>query len=265
MSNTHVESGDHVSLVDEKQRCYIIDTTHNTDRFKGVGVFNPAELIGLAYGSRKIIGTKQFWVLPLSLPDALQGLKRNAQIILPKDAAQIIVHCSITSGSTILEAGIGSGALTTILAASVAPTGHIISYDNREEFIDHAMNNLKQACLDKYVTTHIQDVTKNIFETDLDAIILDIPNPWDAINHAWNALRIGGYLCTYSPLISQVEQSVKKMQSLPFIQMKTIELLEREMIVSVHGTRPSFHMLGHSGYLTFARKIDKEKKDENEG
>jgi len=262
MNKKKIKMGDHVTLVDEKQRCYIIDTKQNTDRFKGVGVFNPADLIDVSYGTRKQIGTKQFWVLPLSLPDALQSLKRNAQIILPKDAAQIIFHCSITSGSTVLEAGIGSGSLTTILAASVAPTGHIISYDTREEFITHAMKNLKQACLDAYVTPRIQDVTKHIFETNLDAIILDIPNPWDAISHAWNALKIGGYLCTYSPLISQVEQSVSKIQNLPFIQLKTIELLEREMIVSAYGTRPSFHMLGHSGYLTFARKIDKEKENE---
>ena len=101
-------------------------------------------------------------------------------------------------------------------------------------------------------------MTKGIKEKNVDAIILDIPNPWDAISHAWNALTPGGYLCTYSPLISQVEQSVKEIQKHPFTSIKTIEFIEREMIVGEKGTRPSFSMLGHTGYLTFARKTLKE-------
>ena len=131
----------------------------------------------------------------------------------------------------------------------------VISYDIREEFIEHAMKNLKQASLAKYVTTKIKDVTTGIDETDLDAIILDIPNPWVVVAHAYNALKIGGYICTYSPLISQVEQTVNTIEQHSFIECKTYENIQREMIVSKHGTRPSFEMLGHTGYLTFARKV----------
>jgi len=85
--------------------------------------------------------------------------------------------------------------------------------------------------------------------------IIDIPNPWDAVNTAYNSLKIGGYLCCYSPLISQVEKTVKEIKKHGFIEIKTFENIQREMIVSDHGTRPSFDMLGHTGYLTFARKI----------
>jgi tRNA (adenine57-N1/adenine58-N1)-methyltransferase len=155
----------------------------------------------------------------------------------------------------VLEAGIGSGSLTIALASAVAPTGTVISYDIREEFIDHAMKNVKQANLTNFVTTKIRDVTEGIDETDLDAIILDIPNPWAAVSHAWKALKTGGYLCTYSPLISQVEQTVRTIEQHSFIECKTYENIQREMIVSKHGTRPSFEMLGHTGYLTFARKV----------
>jgi tRNA (adenine57-N1/adenine58-N1)-methyltransferase len=117
------------------------------------------------------------------------------------------------------------------------------------------MKNLKQANLIQYITTKIKDATKGIDEKNLDAIVLDIPNPWVAVEHAWNALKIGGYLCTYSPLISQVEQTVKTIEQHSFIECKTFENIQREMIVSEHGTRPSFEMLGHTGYLTFARKV----------
>ena len=109
--------------------------------------------------------------------------------------------------------------------------------------------------LDKYVTTKFKDVTKGIDEKDLDAIILDIPNPWDAVGHSWNSLKPGGYLCCYSPLITQVEKAVFEINKHKFIELKTIENIQREMIVENHGTRPCFDMLGHTGYLTFARKI----------
>jgi len=250
-----VRKNDIVVLIDSNYKKYIINTSDKTDKYKGVGVIDPSTLIGKVYGKQIEIGNKKFWVLKPSLQDKLQALKRHAQIILPRDAAQIIVNCSIEPGHRVLEAGIGSGSLTIALANAVSPNGKIISYDIREDFINHAMKNLKNAELEKIVTTKIKDVTKGITEKNLDAIILDIPNPWDAVKHAWNALKPGGYLCSYSPLISQVENTVKEIKKHNFIEIKTYENIQREMIVSEYGTRPSFDMLGHTGYLTFARKI----------
>lgn len=250
-----VKNGDVVVLIDESYRKYIVDTTGKTDKIKGVGVLNPNTLIGKPYGSQIQIGTKLFWILSPLLQDKLQSIQRKAQIILPKDAAIIVMSCSIDSGDIVLEAGTGSGSLTIALASAIAPGGQVISYDKREDFIAHAMKNIEAANLVKYVTTKVKDVTEGITETNLDAVILDIPNPWDAIEHVWNALKIGGYFSSYSPLISQVEKTVKTLRGFPFIEIKTIEQLQRELIVSDHGTRPSFDMLGHTGYLTFARKI----------
>jgi tRNA (adenine57-N1/adenine58-N1)-methyltransferase len=187
--------------------------------------------------------------------DKLIGLKRRAQIILPKDIAHIILYCSIQPGNNVLEAGVGSGSLTTALASIVAPNGKVISYDTRKDFIEHAMKNLKTTGLEKYVKILEKDVTKGISEKKLDAIILDIPNPWDAVDHAYNSLKVGGYLCCYSPLVSQLEQTVNEMRKHNFIEIKTFENIQREMIIGERGTRPSFDTLGHTGYLTFSRKI----------
>jgi len=250
-----VKKQDTVVLIDSSFRKYIVDTSGKTDKIKGVGVIDPSSLVGKEYGKQLEIGNKQFWLLRPSLQDKLQGLKRQAQIILPRDAAHIIMNCSIESGHTVLEAGIGSGSLTIALANAVAPNGKIISYDKREDFIGHALKNLKMASVDQYVTTKMKDVTQGIDENELDAIILDIPNPWEAVEHVWKSLKPGGYFCSYSPLISQVEQTVKEIEKQRFIEVKTFENIQREMIVSKHGTRPSFDMLGHTGYLTFARKI----------
>ena len=256
---TTVQAGDRVVLVDESLRKILIDTTAKTDRIGGVGVLDPSSLVGKTYGSQIQLGSKLFWLLVPSLMDKMQGLKRKAQVILPRDAAHIIIQCGVEAGQTVLEAGIGSGSLTTALATAVAPTGKVISYDTRQDFIDHAMLNLTAAGLEKYVTAQLKDVTAGIDERDVDVIILDIPNPWDAVGHAWTALRVGGYLCCYSPLISQVEQTVKEIRSRPFIECFTMENIQREMVVAERGTRPSFDMLGHTGYLTFARKVLESK------
>jgi len=250
-----VEQNDTVVLIDESLKKIIVDTTWKTDKIRGIGVIDPKTLVGKEYGGKLEIGNKKFWLLIPSLQDKLQGLHRQAQIILPRDAAHILMNCAIEPGQTVLEAGIGSGSLTIALASAVAPNGKVISYDIRAEFIDHAMKNLRQSGLSQYVITKIKDVTEGIDEKELDAIILDIPNPWGAVEHAWNGLKVGGYLCTYSPLISQVEQTVKTIEQYSYIECKTYENIQREMVVSKYGTRPSFDMLGHTGYLTFARKV----------
>ena len=245
-------------MVDQKNQVYLINTTSKTDHFKGVGILNPEDLINQSYGTKITVNTKEFYLFKPTIIDRLQALKRMAQIILPKDAAHIIIHCDITPGTTVLEAGIGSGALTTVLASMVKPNGKVISYENRVDFITHAQKNLDRAGLSKMVIIKEKDVTEGIEEKDLHAVILDIPNPWDAVTHAWHALEIGGVLCTYSPLISQMEKTIKIMKDHAFIDIKTFETLQREMIYKEQGVRPSFQMLGHTGYLTFARKIPRK-------
>ena len=252
---TKVKKDETVVLIDEKYNKYLISTSSKTDKYKGIGVFDPSILIGKEIGKQTEIVSKKFWILNPSLQDKLQGLKRKAQIILPRDAAQIIVNCSISPGCMVLEAGIGSGSLTTALASMVFPNGKVISYDNREDFLKHAMKNLKKASIDGLVETKLKDITLGISEKNLDAVILDIPNPWDAVKHVYKALKPGGYLCTYSPLSTQVENSVKEIKKYKFIEIFTVENIQRKMVVSERGMRPSFDMLGHTAYLTFARKV----------
>ena len=251
----NVKLNETVALIDSSNRRYLLVVQDETDKFKGIGVFNPASLVGKQYGKECEIGNKRFWLFRPSLQDKLLGIKRKAQIILSKDSAHIIMNCSISSGQKVLEIGIGSGSLTIALANAVAPDGKVISYDNREDFIKHAMKNLEISGLDKNVTTKLRDISNGIDERGFDAVIIDIPNPWDGVTHAWKALKAGGYFCAYSPLISQVEKTVKEIKKHSFIEVKTLENIQREMIVSERGTRPSFEMLGHTGYLTFARKV----------
>ena len=146
-----IKKDETVVLIDQSYKKSIINVNGKTDKYKGIGVFDPSTLVGKEYGKQIQIGNKQFWILIPSLQDKLQGLKRRAQIILPRDAAQIIINCSIESGHTVLEAGIGSGSLTIALANSVAPNGKVISYDIREDFIKHSMKNLVKANIEDLV------------------------------------------------------------------------------------------------------------------
>lgn len=251
---TKVKENEIIVLIDEEERKYLIDTSQKTDKYKGVGVIDPKSLVGKEIGSQFEFGNKKFWILKPSVMDKIKALKRRAQIILPKDASQIIINCSLTPSSKVLEAGIGSGALTISLASMIKPDGRIISYDNRQEFIDHAQKNIKISELESFVEIKLKDVTQGIDEKNLDAVILDIPNPWDAVKHAYKALKPGGYLCCYSPLSTQVQKNVLEIKKHKFIEIKTFENIQREIVVSENGIRPSFNMLGHTGYLTFARK-----------
>ncbi|MCG2827175.1 MAG: tRNA (adenine-N1)-methyltransferase, partial [Thermoplasmatales archaeon] len=106
----------------------------------------------------------------------------------------------------------------------------------------------------EYVEIKLGDVTESIDEKNADAVILDIPNPWDAVKNAYNALKVCGHFCSYSPTMNQVEKTVKTLKH-DFIEIKTFETLQREIVVGEGGVRPSFDMLGHTGYVTFARKI----------
>ncbi len=250
-----VEEGETIVLIDNNWKRAMVKIDGNPRRIKGFGVIYPDKFVGKEYGKKILLGNKSVWILRPSSYDRWASLKRKAQIILPKDAAHIITNCSIVPGSIVVEGGIGSGSLTTILSQIVAPDGKIISYERRGDFKEFAMKNIENVGLSSNIKIKEKDIITGIDETNVDAVVLDISNPWDVVEHVWKALKIGGYFCSYSPLISQVERTVYKLREYPFIEIKTIETLQREMAVSEMGTRPSFNMLGHTGYTTFARKV----------
>ena len=137
-----------------------------------------------------------------------------------------------------------------IIGTQTGTTGELWVIENLINITNATMTDDQLKSYDTY-TLAVLDLDNG----NLDAIILDIPNPWDAVGHAYKALKPGGYLCTYSPLSSQVENTVKEIKKHSFIEIFTVENIQRKMVVSDKGMRPSFDMLGHTGYLTFARKV----------
>ncbi|MFQ6127282.1 MAG: tRNA (adenine-N1)-methyltransferase [Thermoplasmata archaeon] len=242
-------------LIDPRGKKRIIPLTGDITKVDRVGVLDTSKIDESTLGKEIKIGDTRFLVLEPSLLDKVQSISRKAQIILPKDAALIIVNCDIKPGSIVVEGGTGSGALTIVLANFVRPNGKVISYESRGDFQRIAGKNIENAGMLNLCSLVEGDITEGIAERDVDAIVLDIPNPWEAIELAHHALRPGGYIASYVPTMNQVERTVRELERFPFIEVRTLETLEREIEVGDMGTRPSFKMLGHTGYLTFARKV----------
>jgi tRNA (adenine57-N1/adenine58-N1)-methyltransferase len=250
-----ISENDSVLLVDEKGKKFLFTVEDRIQRIKGLGVYNPGDLIGKKLYENIVIGNRTFSVIEPSISDKIKAIERKAQIILPKDGMFIIYHCDIKSGDRVLEAGAGSGALSILLANFIRPKGKVISYENRNEHLKVAKRNLLKAGLLDHVDINKGDVTENIKEKNLDAVVLDIPNPWDAVENGYSALRPGGHLAVYTPSVNQFEKTHTKMREFGFGEITTLETLQREMMVRDRGVRPSFDMLGHTGYITFTRRL----------
>lgn len=245
--------GELVALADEEGGRTLVRAQGGAQKLRGVGVFAPEKLVGLEWGSRLDHGSKTFRLLRPSIGDLVGGIARKAQIVLPKDASRILFECDVRAGARVVEAGIGSGALTTALAWAVAPTGKVHTYELREDFARWGRQNLELAGLDHLVEIKVADVTHGIAERDVDAVILDMPNPWDAVAAAKTALRGDGLFCAYSPLVSQVEHTHRALKAAGFAELRTMEIIERPWVVHEQGSRPAHEILAHTAFLTFAR------------
>ena len=195
---------------------------------------------------------KEFLVFSSSFIDDYRRIKRIPQIIPLKDIGIIAAETGIGKQSRVVDAGTGSGALACFIAHLVK---EVISYEINKEYIQIAKQNIKQLGL-KNVKVKEKNIYKEIDEKDLDLVVLDLPEPWNAIRSAEKALKVGGFLVSYSPTIPQVMDFVNTISNNPnFIVIKTIEMIERKWDVYQRKVRPKSEGIGHSGFLTFVRKI----------
>ena len=255
-----IMEGKYVLLYLSRRKTYLVkvekDKTFHTH--KGFVKFD--DMIGKEYGCRILsnLGT-EFSALEPLLRDYIFKSMRKTQITYPKDTALIVMFSGIGPGSRVVEAGTGTGALTTALAHYVKPEGRIYSYDVREEFLRTAEKNLQRAGLTDFVELKNKDVTIGIDESNMDAVILDLATPWLVVPHAPSALKSSGTLVSFSPTIDQVVKTVEALKENSFVDIETIECLMRRMQTERGKTRPQTLMTGHTGYITSARKAAKSK------
>lgn len=238
-------------LLLSKESSYLVNVKKKKFHTKD-GIFNLEELFKKRFGDKiKTHLGKEFLIFKPNITDILEKIERLPQIIMPKDLGLILAYTGIGPGSLIVDAGTGSGFLCLFLASYVYPR-KVVTYENNKKFAKVAKKNIKFSGL-KNIKLKQKDITKGIDEKNVDLITLDMKDAEKVVEHAYKALKPGGWLVVYSPYIEQVSLVVKKMEEKGFFSIKTVENIVREWQVEKY-TRPKTLGLLHTGWLTFGRK-----------
>jgi len=250
------QAGDLAQLLSTSHRFFLVRLTPGEELHTHKGVVRHDDLIGLPWGTQVYshLGAA-FYLLRPSLAHLLKETRRNTQIMFPKDIGFVLVSMSIGPGQTVLEAGTGSGALTTALAFAVGPQGRVISYERRAEMQKLAQKNLRRVELDDRVTFKLRDIATGFDETDVDALFLDVPTPEDYIPQVRAALKPGGFFGSLVPTTNQVSRLVEALQAHDFAFIDICEILLRYYKPVPARLRPTDRMVAHTGYLIFARPV----------
>lgn len=249
--------GDMVLLEDSKRRRHLITLSEEGEFHSHTGVLPHRALIGQEEGVtvRTTRGARLVALRP-TLAEYVLKMPRGAQVIYPKDLGPIIMLGDIFPGARVLESGVGSGALTMTLLRAVGPTGHVLGYELREDFADRARRNIEGFLgPEAPFSIEVRDIYEGIEASDLDRIVLDLPEPWRVVEHAARALRPGGILLSYLPTIGQVGLLREALAASPFGMAESLEVLQRTWHVEGQSIRPDHRMVAHTGFLTHARLL----------
>jgi tRNA (adenine57-N1/adenine58-N1)-methyltransferase len=227
------------------------------------GELNHDDIIGKPWGSRLYSHTgSPFFLMRPGLADLIKEIKRNTQIIYPKDIGYIAMVMGIGPGIHVLEVGTGSGALTTAFAYLVGDTGKVTSYDQREQIQNLARKNLNRVGLLDHVDLKLGDAADGFEERDVDAIFYDLPNPHDYIQQAKASLKLGGFLGMILPTSNQVTRVLPELRANNFAFIEVCELMLRFYKPDWERLRPTDRMVAHTGFLVFGRSV-MERPDED--
>ena len=252
-------AGDRVQLTDQKGKIYSITITPGKEWHTHKGWIVHDDLIGLAEGSvvSTSAGLKFTAFIPL-LTDYVLSMPRGATIVYPKDAALIVGFADIFPGARVLEAGVGSGALTLSLLRAVGPRGSVHSVERREEFAANATANIENyfAGRPENWSLAIGSVQEQEFEQEFDRVILDMLAPWECVEMAAKVLRPGGVFMAYVATTTQLSATAEALKDDGhFTEPESFESMIRGWHHEGLAVRPQQRMIGHTGFLIFARRM----------
>lgn len=252
-------AGDRVQLTDQKGKIYSITITPGKEWHTHKGWIVHDDLIGLPEGSvvSTSAGLKFTAFIPL-LTDYVLSMPRGATIVYPKDAALIVGFADIFPGARVLEAGVGSGALTLSLLRAVGPSGAVHSVERREEFAANATSNIENYFGGRPAnwSLAIGSVQEQEFDHDFDRVILDMLAPWECVEMASKVLRPGGVFMAYVATTTQLSATAEALKDDGhFTEPESFESMVRGWHHEGLAVRPQQRMIGHTGFLIFSRRM----------
>jgi tRNA (adenine57-N1/adenine58-N1)-methyltransferase len=250
------QPGEQIVVVDSKGRQYLVVLSETGEFHTHTGVVPHTDFLGEEEGVtvRSTTGARYTAMRP-TLSDFVLRMPRGAQVIYPKDLGPILMIADVFPGCRVLEAGVGSGALSMTMLRVGA---EIVGYELREDFAGRAQENVRTFLGEEAASRYrveIRDVYDGIDERGLDRIVLDLPEPWQVVKHAEVALRPGGMLVAYTPSIMQVAQLRETLEASDFELAETVEIMLRTWKVEGQAVRPDHRMVAHTGFLTSARLL----------
>jgi tRNA (adenine57-N1/adenine58-N1)-methyltransferase len=263
------QDGEHAFLIDQRGKRHLImlrkGETFHSDR----GWIAHESIIGQPDGSwlRSSKGTRYLALRP-TLAEYVLDMPRGAQVIYPKDLAVVLFWADIYPGARVLEAGMGSGALTLALLRAVGPTGRVVSFEQREDFARRALANIHLRMGEvSNLTVRLSPVEEGIGDEEpVDRVVLDLPEPWRLADSVARVLRTGGILLAYLPTIIQSQQLHELLRRHPaFSLVDTFETLLRPWNIEGLSVRPFHRMVAHTGFITVARRVAVRERGEGGG
>ena len=232
-------------------RVQLVDLAQEVQDLPGVGRFRSQLLHDAPAGAEfDLVGTPARLLEP-ALPDLVAGLERGPQAILPRDLAWIVWTLGLEPGDTVVEGGAGSGALTLTLARMVVPDGRVVSYEPRARHRHILERNLQRSPHAALVEVVPQELAPDSEPVPCQALVLDVPQPWELVDWAAAALEPGGRLAAYLPTTGQVAQLVAQLEG--WGELRVVENLQRDWTTRPQALRPQSRMQGHSGFIVSAR------------
>ncbi|MFW5930184.1 MAG: tRNA (adenine-N1)-methyltransferase [Desulfosalsimonas sp.] len=220
------------------------------------GSISVRELAEIGAGGIFAMNGKKYYVLECDTYDlVMKGIRRDTQIIYPKDAGYILLRLDIFPGKKIGEAGTGSGGLTLIMARAVGQSGRIYTYEKNPELAAAIRKNLRPAEKYENVVLYTSPAEEGINESRLDAFFLDVRDPAEALGTVYAALKPGGHLGVLVPTSNQMTRLLWALRDYPFIITEAAEIFLRTYKTNPSRFRPEDRMVGHTGYLLFARAL----------
>lgn len=252
-----------MQLTGPKGRLHTITLRAGGELHTHHGVLKHEDLVGVPDGS-VVSGNNghEYLALRPLLRDFVMSMPRGAAIVYPKDAAQIVADADIFPGAVVVEAGVGSGALSLWLLRAVGESGTLVSFERREDFADVARANVATFLGDtpRNWRVVIGDLTQalpdTVSEASVDRVVLDMLAPWECLDVVADALTPGGVVLCYVATATQLSRAAEFIRGTGlFTDPQASETMVRGWHVEGLAVRPDHRMVAHTGFLLTARRL----------